>query len=111
MQVQHVLPASQKHYNSRVLTAPLRIPAVIVHLQAINSSSNNHNPPPSSQQQTCPDGSKIDASATCPSTTPPGPQTQTCPDGSTIDASATCPPAQQQQQPDQSQQQQSPDQS
>jgi hypothetical protein len=46
------------------------------------------NGPPASQTQTCPDGSVIDASKTCPK-----PQTQTCPDGSVIDASKTCPPS------------------
>jgi hypothetical protein len=59
--------------------------------------SDNNNPPADNSQpsqpstQTCPDGSVIDASATCP--TPPTPQTQTCPDGSVIDTSATCPPS------------------
>jgi hypothetical protein len=60
--------------------------------------SDNNNPPADNSQpsqpstQTCPDGSVIDASATCTTPpTPPQPSTQTCPDGSVIDASATCP--------------------
>lgn len=51
-------------------------------------------PPPPPATQTCPDGSVILATATCPAPPPPPPPppaTQTCPDGSVILASAVCP--------------------
>jgi hypothetical protein len=64
---------------------------------------------PSTKTQTCPDGSVIASTDTCPSTPSLAPQTQKCPDGSTIDISAICPQPQQQPQnsppPDQQQQQ------
>ena len=56
------------------------------------SCQSSSSPPSQPSTQTCPDGSVIDASATCPTPPPPPqPSTQKCPDGSVIDASATCP--------------------
>ena len=49
-------------------------------------------PPPPPPTQTCPDGSVIPATDTCPPPPPPPPPpTQTCPDGSVIPATDTCP--------------------
>jgi hypothetical protein len=56
-----------------------------------NNPPADNNQPPQPSTQTCPDGSVIDASATCPTPPQPPPSTQTYPDASVIDASATCP--------------------
>ena len=55
-------------------------------------------PPAAPATQTCPDGSVIEATATCPPPPAPppppppaAPATQTCPDGSVIEATAACP--------------------
>ena len=77
-------------------TARIRVQAVYLGqayeaFDDITASGLSTTPPTT---QTCPDGSVIPATDTCPSppTPPPPPPTQTCPDGSVIPATETCPP-------------------
>jgi hypothetical protein len=60
---------------------------MLVTMALIWAAGFQHGPPPT---QTCPDGSVILASETCPAAPPPPPATRTCPDGSVILASQAC---------------------